>query len=163
MNFADSSARYCDFFRLLYQTIQQRLQGELANRWEDASIEFIFSVPTTWKPVPTVERFRSTVQRAGFGRYPNHKCDIGLTEAEAAAVHTARVFPKLFKESDVLLVCDVGGGTTVSFALIIIVSHLLMLSGLERSQSYKHRRSRISQSRADGCCTRLVSTPRNET
>lgn len=113
MDFADSFTRYCDFFRLLYQTVQQRLQGELANRWEDASIEFIFSVPTTWKPVPTVERFRSVIKRAGFGRHPNHKCDIGLTEAEAAAVHTARVFPRLFKERDVLLVCDVGGGTTV--------------------------------------------------
>jgi len=90
------SWRYCDFFRFLYQTIQQKLQGELANRWEDANIEFIFSVPTTWKPVPTVERFRSTIERAGFGRHPNHRVDIGLTEAEAAAVHTARVFPKLF-------------------------------------------------------------------
>ena len=88
--------RYCDFFRFLYQTIQLKLKGELANRWEDASIEFIFSVPTTWKPVPTIERFRSTIERAGFGRYPNHKIDIGLTEAEAAAVHTARTFPRLF-------------------------------------------------------------------
>ena len=88
--------RYCDFFRFLYTTIQQKLQGELANRWEDANIEFIFSVPTTWKPVPTVERFRGTIERAGFGRFPNHKAIIGLTEAEAAAVHTARMFPKLF-------------------------------------------------------------------
>lgn len=103
---------YCDFFRFLYQTIQQKLKGELANRWEDANIEFIFSVPTTWKPVPTIERFRSTIERAGFGRYPNHKVDIGLTEAEAAAVHTAREFPRLFNERDVLLVCDIGGGTT---------------------------------------------------
>ncbi|KAH8678627.1 hypothetical protein BGZ60DRAFT_555189 [Tricladium varicosporioides] len=103
---------YCDFFKFLYQTIQQKLQGEIASRWEDARIEFIFSVPTTWKPVPTVERFRSTIERAGFGRFPNHEATIGLTEAEAAAVHTARVFPKLFNERDVLLVCDVGGGTT---------------------------------------------------
>lgn len=87
--------RYCDFFRFLYQTIQQKLQGEVANRWEDASIEFIFSVPTTWKPL-TVERFRSTFERAGFGKHPNHTANIGLTEAEAAAVHTARVFPRLF-------------------------------------------------------------------
>lgn len=74
--------RYCDFFRFLYHTIQQKLQGEIASRWEDANIEFIFSVPTTWKPVPTVERFRSTVERAGFGRFPNHKAVIGLTEVK---------------------------------------------------------------------------------
>jgi hypothetical protein len=92
-----NSCRYCDFLRYLYQTIQKKLQGELANRWEDAHIEFIFSVPTTWKPVPTVERFRSTIQRAGFGSHPNHRADIGLTEAEAAAVHTSREFPRLFK------------------------------------------------------------------
>ncbi|EPE28769.1 Actin-like ATPase [Glarea lozoyensis ATCC 20868] len=91
---------YCDFFQFLYKTIQEKLQGELANRWEDAKIEFIFSVPTTWKPVPTVERFKSVVERAGFGIHPNHKAIIGLTEAEAAA------------NRDVLLVCDVGGGTT---------------------------------------------------
>jgi hypothetical protein len=94
--FSDQFLRYYDFFKPLYQTIQQKLQGELANRWEDASIEFIFSVPTTWKPVPTVERFRSIIDRAGFGRHPNHRADIGLTEAEAAAVHTARAFPKMF-------------------------------------------------------------------
>ena len=87
---------YCDFFRFLYQTIQLKLKGELANRWEDAKIEFIFSVPTTWKLVPTIERFRSTIKRAGFGTYQNHKVEIGLTEAEAAAVHTARTFPRLF-------------------------------------------------------------------
>lgn len=54
-------------------------------------------MPTTWKSVPTVERFRGTIEKAGFGAHPNHKAVIGLTEAEAAAVHTARVFPKLFK------------------------------------------------------------------
>jgi hypothetical protein len=72
------------------------LQAELSRRWEDANVEFIFSVPTAWKP-QTVERFRSTFERAGFGRHQNHRADIGLTEAEAAAVHTARAFPTLFK------------------------------------------------------------------
>lgn len=64
--------------------------------------------------MPTVERFRSVIKRAGFGQHPYHKCDIGLTESEAAAVHTARTHPRIFRERDVLLVCDVGGGTTVS-------------------------------------------------
>jgi molecular chaperone DnaK (HSP70) len=96
----------------LYQTIEARLKGELASRWEDAKVEFIFSVPTTWKPNPTVERFRKIIERAGFGRSPNHTAVIGLTEAEAAAVHTARNTPAIFNENDVLFVCDVGGGTT---------------------------------------------------
>ncbi|CAN9345166.1 unnamed protein product [Alternaria alternata] len=103
---------YTDYFRYLYRTIEARLRGELASRWEDANIEFIFSVPTTWKPIPTVERFRKTISAAGFGSCANHTASIGLTEAEAAAVHTARSMPGIFKENEILFVCDVGGGTT---------------------------------------------------
>ena len=104
--------RYTDYFHFLYRTIEQRLKGELASTWEDAKIEYIFSVPTTWQPVPTVERFRRIIAAAGFGSNPNHKADIGLTEAEAAAVYMARNMPGLFKENEILFVCDVGGGTT---------------------------------------------------
>ncbi|ORY02273.1 hypothetical protein BCR34DRAFT_493253 [Clohesyomyces aquaticus] len=103
---------YCDYFQFLYRCVEARLKGELASRWEDANIEFIFSVPTTWKPNPTVERFRNIISRAGFGQAPNHTAVIGLTEAEAAAVHTARNTPAIFRENDILFVCDVGGGTT---------------------------------------------------
>jgi len=93
--------RYTDYFSYLYRTIEARLRGELASRWEDANIEFIFSVPTTWKPIPTVERFRKTISAAGFGSCANHTASIGLTEAEAAAVHTARSMPGIFKVSRV--------------------------------------------------------------
>lgn len=103
---------YTDYFQLLYRTIEARLKGELASRWEDAKIEFIFSVPTTWKPIPTVERFRKIIALAGFGAHPTHVATVGLTEAEAAAVHTARSMPGIFQENELLVVCDVGGGTT---------------------------------------------------
>ncbi|KAJ4375512.1 hypothetical protein N0V86_007044 [Didymella sp. IMI 355093] len=103
---------YTDYFQFLYRTIEGRLKGELASTWEDAKIEYIFSVPTTWRPLPTVERFRKIIAAAGFGSCHNHKANIGLTEAEAAAVHTARNMPGIFKENEVLFVCDVGGGTT---------------------------------------------------
>ena len=91
------SCRYCDFLGFLYQTIVNELRGELGNRWEDACVEFIFSVPTSWKPVPTIERFRTVIRRAGFGSHTNHRIEIGMTEAEAAAVYTARKFPTLFQ------------------------------------------------------------------
>ncbi|KAH8716796.1 hypothetical protein GQ44DRAFT_557001, partial [Phaeosphaeriaceae sp. PMI808] len=103
---------YTDYFQCLYRSIEARLKGELASRWEDARIEFIFSVPTTWKPVPTVERFRKVISLAGFNSHPTHTATIGLTEAEAAAVHTARSMPGIFQENELLFVCDVGGGTT---------------------------------------------------
>lgn len=106
-------SRYLDYFRYLYQYIESKLQMEIPSAWNDAAIEFIFSVPTTWKPHPTVERFRSITEKAGFGRSPNHISTIGLTEAEAAAVHMSKESPAIFKERDILLVCDAGGGTTV--------------------------------------------------
>lgn len=54
-------------------------------------------MPTTWKPVPTVERFRKVISLAGFGGSHNHTASIGLTEAEAAAVYTARSMPGIFQ------------------------------------------------------------------
>ena len=92
--------RYTDYFQFLYRSIEARLKGELASRWEDAKIEFIFSVPTTWKPNPTVERFKKIIASAGFGSCPSHIASIGLTEAEAAAVHTARSMPGIFTVRD---------------------------------------------------------------
>lgn len=103
---------YTDYLHQLYRHIEIQLASHLEGAtWQNAKIEFIFSVPTTWKP-EIVERFRNIVQRAGFGSWPSHQVDIGLTEAEAAAVHTSVEASGIFKERDVLLVCDAGGGTT---------------------------------------------------
>jgi hypothetical protein len=90
-----------------------RLGGESSGvTWENASIEFIFSVPTTWAPVPTVENFKRIVKEAGFGSHRGHRPRIDLTEAEAAAIHVSTKAPGIFRENDILLVCDAGGGTT---------------------------------------------------
>ena len=80
---------YEDYLRLLYRHIEFKLSPELLRTpWHNAKIEFIFSVPTTWKP-PTVENFRALAERAGFGTAWSHTLTVGLTEAEAAAVHTS--------------------------------------------------------------------------
>ena len=103
---------YEDYLRLLYRHIEYKLASDLQGAtWQNAQIEFIFSVPTTWKP-EIVETYRGIVQKAGFGGWPSHQVTIGLTEAEAAAVHTSIEASGIFKERDVLLVCDAGGGTT---------------------------------------------------
>ena len=103
---------YEDYLRLLYRHIEFKLASDLQGAtWQNAQIEFIFSVPTTWKP-EVVEKYRGIVQKAGFGGWPSHQVTIGLTEAEAAAVHTSIEASGIFKEQDVLLVCDAGGGTT---------------------------------------------------
>ena len=103
---------YIDYLRFLYRHIEFKLTPDIQGAtWQNAIIEFIFSVPTTWNP-EIVERFRSIVQQAGFGGWPSHLVTIGLTEAEAAAVHTSIEASAIFRERDVLLVCDAGGGTT---------------------------------------------------
>ncbi|KAF2269555.1 hypothetical protein CC78DRAFT_564797 [Lojkania enalia] len=104
---------YYDYLRKMYDYLALKLSQELSRvEWANARVEFIFSVPTTWPPVPTVENFRIIVQRAGFGQHPYHTVTIGLTEAEAAAVHVSTEAPGIFHERDILLVCDAGGGTT---------------------------------------------------
>ncbi|KAF2827017.1 hypothetical protein CC86DRAFT_350249 [Ophiobolus disseminans] len=104
---------YGDYLKRMYEYLAFKLGGELSGvTWEDARVEFIFSVPTTWAPVPTVENFKRIVKTAGFGSHRNHSLIIGLTEAEAAAVHASIEAPGIFRENDILLVCDAGGGTT---------------------------------------------------
>jgi hypothetical protein len=104
---------YCDYLRKMYEYLSFKLGGELSGvSWEEARIEFIFSVPTTWAPVPTVENFKRIVRGAGYGSHVGHGLIIGLTEAEAAAVHVSTEAPGIFRENDVLMVCDAGGGTT---------------------------------------------------
>lgn len=59
-----------------------------ALKFEDEIIEFIFSVPTTWSP-GVAEDLRLLAKEAGFGQdSSSHSVEIGLTEAEAAAVCT---------------------------------------------------------------------------
>jgi hypothetical protein len=104
---------YGDYLRKMYEYLAFKLGGELSGViWEDARIEFIFSVPTTWAPLPTVENFKRIAKASGFGSHRGHSLVIGLTEAEAAAVHVSIEAPGIFRENDVLLVCDAGGGTT---------------------------------------------------
>ena len=104
---------YTDYLGKIYEYLAFRLGGEISGTdWAHARIEFIFSVPTTWAPVPTVENFKRIVRASGFGAHSGHSVVIGLTEAEAAAVHVSTEAPGIFREGDILLVCDAGGGTT---------------------------------------------------
>jgi hypothetical protein len=103
-----------DYMRLLFQHIESKLSQELESvnkPWPTANIEFVFSVPTTW-PLATVEKFKTIASRAGFASHPRHTLNIGLTEAEAAAVYVSVEAQVMFAENQVLLVCDAGGGTT---------------------------------------------------
>lgn len=105
----------------MYDYLTFKLASEISGAtWDTAIIEFIFSVPTTWPAYPTVERFKHVIRAAGFGSVPSHSVSIGLTEAEAAAVHVSTEAPGIFREGDILLVCDAGGGTTDLSVLRVI-------------------------------------------
>lgn len=104
---------YGDYLKKMYEYLAFKLGRELSGvSWDDAKIEFIFSVPTTWTNLNIIESFRKLAAAAGFGSHARHSLTIGLTEAEAAAVHVSVEAPGIFRENDVLMVCDAGGGTT---------------------------------------------------
>jgi hypothetical protein len=99
---------------MLYSWVSSKLESALpvGKTWAQARVEIIFSVPTTWEPQTTVRKFKNIALRAGWGSSPLHVVNIGLTEAEAAAVHMACEESVIFREGDNLLVADCGGGTT---------------------------------------------------
>jgi hypothetical protein len=103
-----------DYLCKLYQWVEYSLSPHLPadKPWAIANVEFLFSVPTTWEPHTTAKKFETIASHAGFGSCPQHTIRIGLTEAEAAAVHVSVEAPGIFEENQVLLVCDAGGGTT---------------------------------------------------
>ncbi|KAH0545477.1 hypothetical protein FGG08_000478 [Glutinoglossum americanum] len=109
---------YRDFLTALRKHIAGYLEDLFGRDWEKSRIEFIFSVPTTWKQLAVVEDFRAIMKEAGFCLNKN-SVTIGLTEAEAAAVYTVSgdTMRHGIREGHTLLICDAGGGTTVRKAI----------------------------------------------
>jgi hypothetical protein len=97
-------------------------------QWDSEKVEFLFSIPTTWKNPNQSAEIERLVNEAGFGGDASlRRVKIAQTEAEAAAVYAAKGHYKvglarmtkklavliLMQPGDVILVCDAGGGTTV--------------------------------------------------
>lgn len=108
----------------VYKHIRQSILTNIGKRdssirnmqvqWDETTIEFIFSVPTTWQGQGILNDFLSIIHGAGFGESSNHEVILGLTEAEAAAISSLHeVGAHLpFENGDVFLSLDAGGGTT---------------------------------------------------
>lgn len=78
-------------------------------RFSSKKVEYVFSVPTTWKDPALIAAMEQLIKTAGFGQNAaKEKASIYLTEAEAAAVYATQRLEK----DEVFLVCDAGGGTT---------------------------------------------------
>ena len=100
---------YLDYLRCIHDHVAG-IFSDVVPGWRDLKVEFIFSVPTTWKTPGMVADIERILPQAGFGRDGlQHRAVIGLTEAEAAAVYASK---QQFQRGDVILVCDAGGGTT---------------------------------------------------
>jgi hypothetical protein len=99
---------FTDFLACVYRLIT-RYFSETIPRWRTRNVEFVFSVPTTWKDPAMIAETEQLIKNAGFGKENRHVVEISLTEAEAAAVYVAK---QQYQKGDVFLVCDAGGGTT---------------------------------------------------
>ncbi|KAF9882737.1 hypothetical protein FE257_005328 [Aspergillus nanangensis] len=104
----DARRWFQDYISCIYRHTVKHFDDSIPG-FREMRVEFIFSVPTTWKDVRMIEDLRKFMDKAIKRGAPKHWACIGLTEAEAAAVYACR---GLYKNRDIILVCDAGGGTT---------------------------------------------------
>lgn len=107
-----------DYLRQVYSHVKETIEMQIGRRhvdggWTDMTVVFLFSVPTTWTRMETINIFKGVIRSAGFGvEGPRHSAQIDLTEAEAAAVATLKTSAVNFKKDSLFLAVDAGGGTT---------------------------------------------------
>lgn len=96
-----------DYMKCLYQYIDKHFKETLP-RYDTKRVEYVFSVPTTWKDPALLAAIEGLIKAAGFGQKAKEKASIYLTEAEAAAAYSTTKMV----QNEVFIVCDAGGGTT---------------------------------------------------
>ena len=106
---ADAQRYYRDYLSLIHTHIVGFFNARFPD-FASMAVEFIFSVPTTWRNPALIHDLEIIIRDAGFGKDgPRHMAKITLTEAEAAAVN---VVADYVQRDNVLCICDAGGGTT---------------------------------------------------
>ena len=81
---------FTDYLRCIHDHIEDTFSNSFP-RWRSLRTEFVFSVPTTWKNPSMIAETEKLIKTAGFGNDgPDHRVNIGLTEAEAAAVYASK-------------------------------------------------------------------------
>ncbi|CAJ2506693.1 Uu.00g078790.m01.CDS01 [Anthostomella pinea] len=113
-----------DYLREIYKHVKSTVElhtGINQTGWQGLVVQFVFSVPTTWRTHQIINLFKACIEEAGFGTEgQNHSATVELTESEAAAVGTIKSSTVAFQSGDVFLSVDAGGGTT-DFALMQVV------------------------------------------
>lgn len=86
----DACRYFQDYLRCLHDHIEDYFSNSFP-RWKTQKTAFIFSVPTTWKNPSMIADVENLIKGAGFGADGlDHRVEIGLTEAEAAAVYASK-------------------------------------------------------------------------
>ncbi|XXH04351.1 hypothetical protein Hte_010765 [Hypoxylon texense] len=120
----DAQTLVSDYLREIYSHVKSTVElhtgiGHVG--WKELAVEFIFSVPTTWRSQEIINVFKRCIEDAGFGvEGQKHTATVELTESEAAAVGTIKNSTVAFQTGDIFLSVDAGGGTT-DFALMQVV------------------------------------------
>ncbi|PHH92326.1 hypothetical protein CDD83_7915 [Cordyceps sp. RAO-2017] len=125
---ADAQRYTTDFLRRVYGHVKETVERQMGLRrhaggsWADLAVLFLFSVPTTWTRMETINIFKGLIRDAGFGvEGLRHVAQVDLTEAEAAAVTTLKTSAVRFTAGSLFLTVDAGGGTT-DLALMRVTS-----------------------------------------
>lgn len=87
-----------DFLHKLYLHIRISISSTVPSLdWEQCTVEFLFSPPTTWA-IDTLEDMCRLAREAGFGSESRkHSVVLGVTEAEATAVYSFRTQAGCYK------------------------------------------------------------------
>ncbi|RVX73957.1 hypothetical protein B0A52_02847 [Exophiala mesophila] len=105
----ESQRWFYDFLRSVHAHVANHFRLRIPG-WSNMRVEWVFSVPTTWRNAAFIHSLEALIRSTGFGTDgPMHSCQITLTEAEAAGIAVAR---QHLDRNDIILVCDAGGGTT---------------------------------------------------
>ena len=121
---SDAQRLVSDYLSQIYLHIKTTIQSQTGisnSAWWELAVDFIFSVPTTWRSQEVVNIFKNAIRDAGFGTEGRrHAATVELTESEAAAVGTIKSSTVAFERDDIFLSVDAGGGTA-DFALMQVV------------------------------------------
>ncbi|KAJ3963076.1 hypothetical protein N0V92_000217 [Colletotrichum tropicale] len=116
-NVAEAEKLVTDFLKEVYAHVKESIETQVGRQhtggWTDMAVTFLFSVPTTWTKMETINAFKRIIHDAGFGAEGSrHFAQVDLTEAEAAAVATLKTSAVNFHMGSLFLTVDAGGGTT---------------------------------------------------
>jgi hypothetical protein len=85
----DAQRYFYDFMYLVHGHVANYFRIRIPN-WSRMKVEWIFSVPTTWRDAAFIQNLQNLIRSAGFGGDgSSHTCRITLTEAEAAGISVA--------------------------------------------------------------------------